>query len=74
MFVHGGLAELLFDLRLEDVELVLHVPVNVREALLRCVVVCVLPFLISKGRDHTIIELLNLRGRVFATFVGWWAL
>ena len=73
VFVHGGLAELLFDLRLEDVEFVLHVPVNVREALLRCVVVCVLPFLISKGWDHTVIELLNLRGWIFATFICGWA-
>ena len=73
VFVHGGLAELLFDLRLEDVKFVLHVPVNVREALLRCVVVCVLPFLISKGWDHTVIELLNLRGWIFSTFIGGWA-
>lgn len=34
VFVHGRLAELLLDLCLEDVQLILHVPVDVRKALL----------------------------------------
>ena len=61
-------------MRLEDIELVLHVPVYIGEALLGCVVVGVLSLLISKGRYHAIVELLDLRCRVLATLVSWWTL
>lgn len=69
VFVHCWLTELLFDLRLKDIQLVLHVPVNIGEALLRSVVVCVLSLLVSECRNHALVELFNLDSRVFTVLV-----
>ena len=65
------LAELLFDLRLKDVQLVFHVPVDVGEALLRGVVKGMLALLVGEGRYHTLIELLDFGGWILATFISW---
>ena len=51
---------------MEDVQLVLHVPVDVGEALLGGVVVGVLPLLVRKRWDHAVIELLDLGRRVLS--------
>ena len=69
VFIHGRLAVLLFDLRLEDVEFVLHIPIDICEALLCCIVECVLSLLISKGWYHAIIELFDFSGWVFGTLI-----
>ena len=61
-------------MRLEDVELILHVPVHISEPLLGCVVIGVLALFISEGRDHTIVELFDLGGRVFAILSRGWTL
>ena len=70
--VHLRFAEFLLDLRLEDVQLVLHVPIDVGEALLRSVVIGVLTLFISKSRHHTIIVFLDFSSRILATFIGGW--
>ena len=66
MSVHVRLAKFLLNLCLENVELVLHVPVKVGEALLVRVVICVLSFLVSEGRDHTFVVLLSFVQLVLA--------
>ena len=73
-FVHIRLAEFLLNLRLEDVEFILHIPIDISETLLRCVVKCVLSLLISKSWYHSIIELFDLGSRVFSTFILRWTL
>jgi len=70
MFVHSGLAELLFDLGLEDIQFVLHVPVKIREALLRGVVVCKLPLLVCECGNHAFVELFDLGSRFLSVLVG----
>ena len=72
VFVHSGLAELLFDLGLEDIQFVFHVPVKVREALLRGVVVCKLPLLVCESGNHAFVELFDLDSRFLSVFVGGW--
>ena len=70
--VHLRFAEFLLDLRLEDVQLILHVPINVGEALLRSVVVGVLTLFVSESRHHTVVVLLNFGSWILATFIGGW--
>ena len=72
VFVHGRFAEFLLYLRLEDVQLVLHVPIDVREALLGCVVVRMLTLFVGEGGDHALVVLLDLGSRILATFIGGW--
>ena len=70
--VHLRFAEFLLDLRLEDVQLILHVPINVGEALLRSVVVGVLTLFIGKSRHHTVVVFLDFGSWILATFIGGW--
>lgn len=58
------LGELIFDLRLEHVELLLHVLVNVVETLLGRVVVGVLPLFVGKGWNHCLVVLFDLESKV----------
>jgi len=71
IFIHRRLPELLFDLSLENVEFVLHVPVDVGEPLLGRVVISVLPLFVGECRYHTIVELFDLGSRVFTAFICW---
>ena len=71
LFIHRGLTELLLDLGLEDVQLVLHVPIDVGEALLGRVVVRMLSLFVSERGYHPFVELFYLRGRVLAALIGW---
>ncbi len=72
VLVHLRFAEFLLNLRLKDVQLVLHVPVDVREALLGCIVVSMLSLFVGKRRNHAIVELFDFCGWViFAAFISW---
>ena len=64
VLVHFGLAKLLLNLCLKNVELALHVPVDVCKALLCCMIVCVLSLLVGERRMHALIVLLELDHRV----------
>ena len=65
VFVHAWFAELLLNLCLENIQFVLHIPIDVGEALLRRVIIGMLAFLMSKHWNHSFIKLLNLSGRIF---------
>ena len=69
VFVHGRFAEFLLNLRLKDVQLVLHVPIYVREALLGCVVIRVLTLFVGEGGHHAIVVFLYFGRRVLSLFI-----
>ena len=50
----------MLNLGLECVQLTLHVPIDISESLLGCVKVGLFTLYVCEGRDHAIIEFLNL--------------
>ena len=66
----------MLNLGLEGVQLTFHVPIDISEALLGCIEVGLFTLYVCEGRDHAIIEFLNLgHSLVLASYlVGWRAL
>jgi hypothetical protein len=69
VLVDVRLGELLLYLLLEDVQLFLHVPVDVSESLFWSVIVAVLALLARKGRSHGRVELFDFARQVILCLV-----
>lgn len=62
--VYFRLGELLFNLGLENIKFVLHIPIYVVKTLFGCVVVCLMPFFVCKGRNHGAVKLLYFASKI----------
>ena len=66
----------MLNLGLKGVKLTLHVPIDISESLLGCVKVGLFTLYIREGRNHAIIEFLNLGHSLVLAYdlVSWRAL
>ena len=73
-FIHSRFLKLLLNLSLEEVQLILHVPVDVIETLFWMIVIAILALLVSEGWNHSAIEFLDFPSWILPSFCCWWTL